>query len=75
MTQFRNDKTSGILFCELSRIKINKKEKVMDFNQRFITLLNRIPDKPTEAFQIEFYTTSLSPPIPKFVKENKNKLW
>ena len=40
MTQFGDDKTFGILFLELSQIKINKKEKIKDFNQRFITLLN-----------------------------------
>ena len=42
MTQFGDDKTYGIMFSELSQIKFNKKEKVKDFNQRFITLLNQI---------------------------------
>lgn len=65
MTQFRDDKTSQIL--ELSRIKINKKEKVKDFNHRFITLLNRILDKPVEVVQIEFYTATLPPPVAMFV--------
>ena len=40
MTQFGDDKTYGVLFLELSQIKINKKEKVKDFNKRLITLLN-----------------------------------
>ena len=40
MTQFGDDKTSRILFLDLSRIKINKNEKIKYFNQRFITLLN-----------------------------------
>ena len=39
MTQFRDDKTSGILFLEILRMNINKKEKVKDFNQMFITLV------------------------------------
>ena len=43
--QFGDDKTSGTLLLELARLKINENEKVKDFNQRFITLLNKIPDK------------------------------
>ena len=58
MTQFMDDKTSGILFLELSRININKKEKVKDFHQIFITLLNIIPDKLAEVVQIKFYTVA-----------------
>ena len=73
MTQFGYDKTSDILFLDLSRIKINRKEKIKDFNHRFITLLNKIPDKPTEAVQIEFYNTALPPPIAMFVKKEKKK--
>ena len=53
----------------------NRNEKVKDFNQIFITLLNRIPDKPTEAIQIELYTTTLLSPIAMFVKREENKLW
>ena len=68
MTQFKDDKTSRILFLELSRIKINKKDKVKNFNWNFITLLNRILDNPVESVQIEFYTVDLPPPIAMFVK-------
>jgi hypothetical protein len=68
MEQFGDDKTSGIFFLELSRIKINKKEKVKDFNHRFITLLNRILENQFEAVQIEFYTTDLLLPISMFIK-------
>ena len=50
---------------------INKKEKVKEFNQIFITLLNRIPDKPMEASQINFYIASLPPPIAMFVKRKE----
>ena len=49
-------------------LSINKKEKVKEFNQRFITLLNKIPDKPTKAVQIEFYTAALLLPVAMFVK-------
>ena len=48
ITQFGDDKTSGTLFLEISRLRINKKEKFKEFNQRFITLLNKIPDKLAE---------------------------
>jgi hypothetical protein len=51
MTQLGDDKTLGIFFLYLSRIKINKKDKVNDFNQIFITLLIRIPNKPDEEVQ------------------------
>ena len=44
ITQFGDDKTLGTLFLENSRLIINKKEKVKGFSQRFITLLNKIPD-------------------------------
>ena len=40
ITQFGHDKTLGTLFLEISRIRINKKERFKDFNQIFITLLN-----------------------------------
>ena len=73
MTQFGNDKTSGILSLEISRIKINKKEKVKDFNQIFITLLNRIPYKPAEAIQIEVYIVALPPPFSMFIKMKEKK--
>ena len=71
MTQFGDDKTSGILFLELSRIHINKKEKVKDFNHKIITILNIIIDNPAEAVQIEFYTTALPSPVAMFVKRKE----
>ena len=73
MTQFGDDKTSRILFLQISRIKINNKQKVKDFNQIFITLLNRILDKLVELVQIEFYTSTLPPPIAMFVKGKKKQ--
>ena len=61
------------MFLDISRIRINKKENVKGFNQRFITLLNRIHDKPAEPIQIEFYTTSLPPLVSMFVKREEIK--
>ena len=40
MTQFGDEKTTRVLFLEVSWIKFNKKEKVQDFNKKIITLLN-----------------------------------
>ena len=73
MTQFNDDKTLGILFLEISRVNINMKEKVKGFNQRFITLLNRIPNKLAKVVQIEFYTTALPPPVAMFVKRKEKQ--
>ena len=68
MAEFSDEETPRILSSELLRIRINENEKVKDFNERFITLLNRIPIKHVEAVQIEYYTSTLSPNISMFVK-------
>ena len=68
LSQFGDDKTLGTSFPEISRIRINKKENVKDFNQIFISLLNRIHDKPTKLVQIEFYTIALLSLVSMFVK-------
>ena len=52
-------------------LKINENEKVKEFNQRFITLLNKILDKPLEAVEIEYYTASLPLPNAMFVKRKE----
>jgi hypothetical protein len=59
------------LFLELSRLRINKKEKVKEFNQIFITLLHKIPDKPVKVVQIEFYVVTLLPSIALLVKRKE----
>ena len=71
LSQFGDDRTYGVLFLELSRIRFDKKDKVKDFNQKFINLLNRIPEKPAESIQVEFYIVALPPPIAMFVKERE----
>ena len=68
LSQFGDDRTSGVLVLELSRIRFDKKEKVKEFNQRFINIVNYIPEKPAESIQVEFYTASLPPAIAIFVK-------
>ena len=50
---------------------MDKNENVKEFNQRFITLLNNIHDKPPEAIQIEYYTASLPLSVAMFVKRKE----
>ena len=68
LSLFGDDRTSRVLVLELSRIRFEKNEKVKYFNQRFINLLNHIPEKPAESIQVEFYTAALPPAIAMFVK-------
>lgn len=42
MTKFGEEKSPTTLVLDISRIKMDSKEKVKDFNQRFLTLLNNI---------------------------------
>jgi hypothetical protein len=75
--KFGEDKTPTTLVLDLSRIKMDAKEKVKDFNQRFLTLMNKIPQasKPTEDVSIEFYTSTLPISMEMFVKrDEKNNL-
>ena len=74
MVQFSDEETSGILFLELLGLRMNEKDKVKYFHQRFINILNRIPIKPAEAVQIGYYTSALPPNIAMFVKNQENKL-
>ena len=50
---------------------MNENEKVKDFNERFMSLLNGIPIKPTETVQIEHYVSALPPNIAMFVKTQR----
>ena len=68
ISQFGDDKTSRMMVLELSRMRCDKKDRIKYFNQRFINHLNRIPEKPTESIQVEFYTVVLPPTIAMFVK-------
>ena len=53
-------------------MQMEKKEKVQEFNHRFTTLLNNfsVATKPAEESLIEYYTTTLDPPIAMFVKRS-----
>ena len=70
MNKFGDDKTPAALVLELSRIRMETKEKVKDFNQWFLTLRNRIPatSRPAEDVTIEFYTLALPMSMAMFVR-------
>ena len=55
MAEFSVEETLGILPLDLLGIRMNENEKVKDFNERVMSLLNGIPMKPTETIQIEHY--------------------
>ena len=71
INKFGDDKSPAVLVSELSKIHIEPKEKVKDFNQHFLTLRNRIPatSRPTEDVTIEFYTSALPGKIAMFVRQ------
>ena len=71
MAEFSNEETQRIFPLELLGIRMNENEKVKDFNERFISLLNRIPIKPPKEVQIEYYVSSLPPNIAMFVKSQR----
>ena len=55
---------------EVLSMRMEKKEKVQEFNHRFTTLLNSFSaaTKPVEESLVECYTTTLYPPTAMFVK-------
>ena len=71
MTQFSDEEIPRILSLELVGIRMNENEKVKHFNERLISLLNRIPIKPAKEVHIEYYTFALSPNIAIFVKNQE----
>jgi hypothetical protein len=58
---------------ELSSLRMNPKEKIKDFNQRLLTLKNRIPtgSMPTKNLIIAYYTKALHQSIAIWVKRSK----
>ena len=62
------------MVLELSRMRCDKKDRIKDFNQRFINHLNHIPEKPTESIQVEFYIATLPPSVAMFVKARQKKI-
>jgi hypothetical protein len=73
LEKFGDGKPPEVLVMDLSNLKMNAKEKVKDFNQRFLTLKNRIPadSMPTESLVIAYDTKSLHQSIAIWVKISK----
>ena len=61
LEKFGDNKFLEVLVMELSILKMNPKEKIKDFNQRFLTLNNRIPtdSMPTKNLIVAYYTKAL----------------
>lgn len=54
-------------------MRFDNKDKVKDFSQRFINLLNCIPEKLVESIEVEFYIAALPPSIAMFVKAREKR--
>lgn len=67
------DKTPVVLVLELSHIRMDSKERVKDFNQHFLSLINRIhvDSRPTEGVVTKFYTSPLPQTMAMFVKQKE----
>ena len=72
---FGDDKYPNFLVMEFSNMKMNPKDKVKDFNQRFLTLKNKIPTEsmPVENLIIAYYDKALQRNIAIWVKRSKKK--
>jgi hypothetical protein len=75
LEKFGDGKPLEVLVMDLSNLKMNAKEKVKDFNQRFLTLKNRIPtdSMPVESLVIAYYTKALHQNIAIWVKRSKKE--
>ena len=71
LEKFREDKTPTILILEVSRIRMDGKEKIKDFNQHFLALMNKIhvESRPLEGVVVKFYTLSLPQMMEMFMKQ------
>jgi hypothetical protein len=67
--KFGEEKTPMALFKELQPVNENK-EKLKDFKQLFITVINKFTFEttPFKALVVEYYTSSLLPSIYMFIK-------
>ena len=69
-SKFGNEKTVATLMKELLSMNMEKKEKAQYFNQMFTTILNSFSAAAKQGGDslVEYYTTTLYPPITMFVK-------
>jgi len=73
LKKYGDDKTPVDLVMDLSHMRLGPKERIKDFNQRFLTLRDKIPMalRPAEEVTIQFCTKALPPTIAMFVKRAK----
>jgi hypothetical protein len=73
LEKFGDDKFLEVLEMEISSLKMNPKEKIKDFNQRFLTLKNKIlvDLMPAENLIVAYYTKALHNNIAIWVKRSK----
>lgn len=70
LENFSKYKTPNRLLKELGSLKMEQKEKVKYFNQRFNNILNKFSDdtKPHDFINVDYYTFSMSINISQFHK-------
>ena len=68
--KFGSQRTTTTLMKELLALRMDKKDKMHDFSQRFASHLNNFSAsiKPIEETLTKYYTSTLSPNIPMSVK-------
>lgn len=61
LEKFVDDKTPAMLLKELGSLKMEPKEKVKDFNQRFKCILNKFTtnNKPHDSITVDYYMFAL----------------
>jgi len=70
LEKFVDDKTPTMLLKELGSLKMEGKEKVKDFNQRFTRILNKFSadTKPHDSITVDYYMSTMSTNIAQFFK-------
>jgi len=67
---FADEKTTTMLLKELGSLNTEGKEKVKDFNQRFLHILKKfaLDKKPHDSITFDYYMFALPTSIAQFVK-------
>jgi len=75
LENFVDDKTPTMLLKELGSLKMDGKEKVKDFNQRFMHILNKFlaHKKPDDSITVEYYMFVLLTPFHSSSSELKRQ--
>jgi hypothetical protein len=73
LENLKDDKYPEVLVMELSNLKMNPKEKFKYFNQRFLTLKNKIPivSMPAKNMIVTYYAKPLHHTTTMWVKRSK----